>query len=68
MTKRIKIRMKTWYWGNYCTFPANREIPQDFEIYIEKDHGWNHSEEYKKGQLTNRWSKELKYEDITKTN
>lgn len=57
-----KFRMKSWYWGNYCTrnkngdyidedgkkmCPNNYFSPADLEPYIEEEHGWHNSEEYK---------------------
>lgn len=50
MKTRIKIRMLTWYWGNFVTFPTNKPIPSGFEKYTDEEHGWQHSEEFKKGQ------------------
>ena len=43
----IKIRMKTWYWGKYWEWSKSKPIPTDFEEYIEAEHGWHHSEEYR---------------------
>ena len=53
-----KYRMRSWYWGNYATkvkdniYRDDRDISlhisdKDMEEYLEKDHGWHHSEEYK---------------------
>ena len=44
----MKIRLKTWYWGNYI-ISKSKIIPRDFELYIEELHGWEHSEEFKSG-------------------
>ena len=63
MSKRIKIRLASWYWGNwewsdsyYCKKNGwkigAKAHGYEFEEYIESEHGWHHSEEYKKGQLT----------------
>lgn len=49
MRSRIKIRMLTWYWGNYVTYPQGKPIPKDFELYEEDKHGWHLSEEYSMG-------------------
>ena len=65
MEKQNKFRMASWYWGNYCTQTpsgkwvdqngcfigeSNYFVPRDLEPYIEDEHGWHHSEEYKNGQ------------------
>lgn len=42
-----KVRFETWYWGNYCIAPNNMELPKGFELYNEKEHGWENSEEFK---------------------
>lgn len=47
----IKIRMSTWYWGNYWLHNSKEPIPTDFEEYKENEHGWHHSEEFSKGRL-----------------
>ncbi len=58
--ERIKIRLSSWYWGNYEWSDSplcksnNWKLGVEvcgyfFEEYIEKEHGWHHSEEYKKG-------------------
>ncbi len=44
-----KLRMKTWYWGNYVTSPLPHTFIRDYEEYIEALHGWHHSEEFKSG-------------------
>lgn len=47
--EKIKVRFKTWYWGNYC-FASKKEsenLPDDFEVYNEDLHGWKNSEEFK---------------------
>jgi len=59
------MRMSSWYWGNYYRqLPSGKWIDQnghilgdskyfnakDLEPYIEEEHGWHHSEEYKNGQ------------------
>lgn len=49
MSVRV-YRMKNWYWGRYVTM---HEIKihgwsmSDMEVYIESEHGWHNSEEYK---------------------
>ncbi len=45
----MKLRMKTWYWGNYVTRPLPYTKLSDYEPYIEELHGWHHSEEYRTG-------------------
>jgi hypothetical protein len=61
--KRIRIRLESWYWGNYewsdsylCKKNGwkigSTAHGYKFEEYIEEKHGWQHSEEYKNGQLT----------------
>lgn len=47
----MKVRFKTWYWGNYCTMKKSQPIPWGFELYNEDLHGWKNSEEYKNGKL-----------------
>jgi hypothetical protein len=61
--ERIKIRLSSWYWGNYV-WSDSRDAKRNgwavgktahghtFEEYIEAEHGWHHSEEYANGQLT----------------
>lgn len=59
MSKRIKIRLSSWYWGNYewSDSPICRKNGWKigatchgyiFEEYNEEKHGWHHSEEFKK--------------------
>jgi hypothetical protein len=45
----IKVRFKTWYWGNYClcTEKQAKNLPEGFELYCENSHGWKNSEEWK---------------------
>lgn len=54
--------MKNWYWGNYATKKKDNIYIDDgghvlnisdseMEEYNEEQHGWHHSEEYKRGQL-----------------
>jgi hypothetical protein len=61
--KRTKIRLSSWYWGNYVwsdSYLAKKNgwrigstaHGHIFEEYEESKHGWHHSEEYAKGQLT----------------
>ena len=45
--RRIKVRFKDWYWGNYCMAPENAVLPIGFEPYDEEKHGWHNSEEFK---------------------
>lgn len=63
MNTQKKYRMSSWYWGNYCVQLENgRWIdnfgsfigtinqyfnPKDLEEYIEEEHGWHHSEEFR---------------------
>lgn len=55
MKNNIKIRYKTWYWGNYvysgATVDSSRVTlnSSGFELYDENTHGWHNSEEYKTG-------------------
>lgn len=49
----MKIRFKTWYWGNYeiadrLPEPWPGQEP-DWELYDEEKHGWHNSEEAKLG-------------------
>lgn len=59
MSKLIKIRLSSWYWGNYelstsYLVKKNKWKIGDklngyvFEEYIEDEHGWHHSEEFKR--------------------
>ena len=45
----MKLRMRSWYWGKYVTTPTKNTNRSDYEPYVEADHGWHHSEEYKSG-------------------
>lgn len=44
--KKVKVRFRTWYWGNYCLAPVNAILPEGFELYDEDKHGWKNSEEW----------------------
>jgi hypothetical protein len=61
-SKKIKIRLESWYWGSYEW--SNSYIAKKngwaigktahgykFEEYLEEKHGWHNSEEFKNGQL-----------------
>jgi len=65
MGHQKKYRMSSWYWGNYVIQLANGRWEDnhgkglseskffsiaDLEPYIEEEHGWHHSEEFKKGE------------------
>jgi hypothetical protein len=63
-TKYIKIRMHSWYWGNFCLFKMNQAIPKDFELYKEDIHGWHNSEEFKNGRLEPYQVSNLKYSEL----
>lgn len=63
MTKRIKIRLESWYWGNwewsdspYCKRNGwklgSTAHGYKFVEYDEERDGWHNSEEYKNGKLT----------------
>lgn len=48
----IKIRYKTWYWGNFV-YEGEHGFTLDitgFELYNESLHGWHNSQEYKNGK------------------
>ena len=60
--KRVKIRLESWYWGNY--YWSDSAIVKKnhwaigkschgykFEEYNEEKHGWHNSEEYRNGRL-----------------
>lgn len=63
---RKKLRMKSWYWGNWAyenSWMDSIKISlkdTEFEEYIEEIHGWHHSEEFKNGQLKNEHKLDLK--------
>ncbi len=43
----IRIRYKTWYWGNFIlamALPTGVDA-DSWEVYDEEKHGWHHSEE-----------------------
>lgn len=46
-----KLRMTTWYWGNFVTSPLPHTKRSDYEVYSEQAHGWQHSEEFKSGYM-----------------
>ncbi len=46
-----KLRIATWYWGNFVTRPLKHTKRTDYELYNEEKHGWHRSEEFKNGQL-----------------
>lgn len=50
MSKRIKVRFHTWYWGNYCMALPSAKLLEGFELYDEEKHGWHNSEEFKRGK------------------
>jgi hypothetical protein len=60
----MKIRYKTWYWGNYIksgsTMDGSRITikTEGFEEYKEELHGWHHSEEFKSGYMLKPYPKE----------
>jgi len=56
----IKVRMPTWYWGNYVTHHC---VPSGFELYQEEKHGWIHSEEYKSGMKEPYPHKQITYKE-----
>ncbi len=43
----MKLRMKNWYWGKFVTTPLHGTSLSDYEPYIESEHGWHNSEEFK---------------------
>jgi hypothetical protein len=55
--QKIKIRFKTWYWGNFIYSGSKMDgsivtlETSGFEIYDEEKHGWKNSEEFKNGRL-----------------
>lgn len=50
---RRKIRYKTWYWGSYVLEGEHgfTLTTDGFELYVEAQHGWHHSDEFRKGML-----------------
>ena len=63
----IKVRFKTWYWGNFCLADENEKLADGFEIYDEEKHGWKNSEEFKRGRPEPHESTISNYRDIVET-
>lgn len=57
MKPEVKIRYKTWYWGNFVIEGSSVDgvrvtrNTEGYSLYDEEKDGWHNSEEYKNGWL-----------------